>query len=66
MWGKTPFGVKRPPRVFSNMTLQKYFWITSDIFVTSEYVICVLKYTVSYQDNYQSGLAEFAPIFMQV
>ena len=66
MWGKTPIGVKRPPRlfVFSNMTLQKYFWITSDIFVTSEYVICVLKYTVSYQDNYQSGLAEFAPIFM--
>ena len=33
---------------FSNMTLQKYFWITSDIFVTSEYVICVLKYTVSW------------------
>ena len=64
MWGKTPIGVKRHLVSFSNMTLQKYFWITSDIFVTSEYVISVLKYTASYQDTYQSGLTEFAPIFM--
>ena len=55
---------KTPTSFFSNMTLQKYFWITSDIFVNSEYVICVLKCTVSYQDTYQSGLAEFAPISM--
>ena len=49
---------------FSNMTLQKYFWITSDIFPTPEYLISVLKGTVSCQNTYQSGLAELTPTFM--
>ena len=44
---------KMPTSFFSNMTLQKYFWITSDIIVTSEYLISVLKDAVSYQDTYQ-------------
>ena len=55
---------KTPISFFSNMTQQTYVLMTSDNFVASECLISVLKAKISRQDDTQSGLAEFTPIFM--